>query len=63
MDAQIGREMEILFEELKPDGKVFGRSNNFFNLLVKGSEELLGTTRKVRVTASDKGSLEGEVVA
>ncbi len=63
MDAQIGREMEILFEELKPDGKVFGRSNNFFNVLVKGSEELLGTTRRVRVTAGDKGALEGELLA
>ena len=62
MQEQMGREMEILFEELKPGGKIFGRSNNFFNITIFGSEELLGLTRKVRVTGVDKGSLEGELV-
>lgn len=63
MASQIGKQMSVLFEELKPGNQVFGRSNNFFNLMVKGSEELLGKTKDVLVTAYDKGSLEGKVIA
>jgi len=62
MASQVGKTMRVFFEELKPNNCVFGRSNNFFSLTAKGSEELLGLTKDVLVTAYEKGSLEGKVI-
>jgi len=44
MDAQIGTKVEVLFEELKSDGKVAGRSDEGRLIMVDGSEDLLGKT-------------------
>ena len=63
MRAQVGKVHEVYFEELRQDGHVSGRSDNNFLVKVKGSEELLGQIRKVKVTASARMSLSGELLA
>jgi len=53
----------VYFEDLNRDGYVSGRSDNNFVIKVKGSEELLGEFRDVKVTAIGRTILTGEVVA
>jgi tRNA-2-methylthio-N6-dimethylallyladenosine synthase len=62
MEEQIGKEFDVLFEELKEDGKIFGKSDNFFNVVVKGSESLLGETKRVYITGKTRGALEGNII-
>ena len=57
-----GRVYEVYFEELKPGGYVAGRTNNNMIVKVKGSEELLGKFKKVKITKPARLSLEGELV-
>jgi tRNA-2-methylthio-N6-dimethylallyladenosine synthase len=61
--AQLGKTLEVLFEELKPDGFVFGKSDNNFTIKVKGSEELLGQTLPVKITQTNRMVLTGEVLS
>jgi len=56
------KEVEVYFEELRPDGFVAGRSDNNLLVKVKGSEELLGTIQKVRITKLARLSFEGELI-
>ncbi len=58
----LGREVEVYFEELKENGTVSGRSDNNLLVKVKGSEELLGTLRRVRITHTSRLSYEAELV-
>ncbi|WP_456390148.1 tRNA (N6-isopentenyl adenosine(37)-C2)-methylthiotransferase MiaB [Hydrogenimonas sp.] len=62
-DGRIGRVVDVYFEELRPGGRVAGRTDN--NLLVQaaGSEELLGKIVKVKITDTNRLSSEGVVVA
>ncbi|WP_200762697.1 tRNA (N6-isopentenyl adenosine(37)-C2)-methylthiotransferase MiaB [Nitrosophilus alvini] len=60
---QKGKVFNVYFEELKPGGYVAGRSDNNFIIKVKGSEELLGEFRDVKITKPGRLSLEGEVIA
>lgn len=53
---------EVYFEELKPGGYVAGRTDNNWIVKVKGSEELLGEFKSVRITKPGRLSLEGELV-
>ena len=53
----------VYFEDLNRDGYVSGRSDNNLVIKVKGSEELLGEFRDVKVTAIGRTILTGEVVA
>ncbi|MDQ1339418.1 MAG: tRNA-2-methylthio-N6-dimethylallyladenosine synthase [Campylobacterota bacterium] len=62
MASQVGKTIKILFEELKPNGRIFGRSNNFFSLTANGSEELLGLEKDVLIIDYVNGSLEGKVI-
>jgi tRNA-2-methylthio-N6-dimethylallyladenosine synthase len=62
MDEQLGKEFEVLFEELKEDNRVFGKSSNFFNVIVEGSENLLGQTRRVKITGRGRGALEATLL-
>ncbi len=62
MKAQIGKIAKVLFEELKSDGKVAGRSDEGRLVIVKGSEELLGKIVDVKITNAKLVQLEGEVV-
>jgi tRNA-2-methylthio-N6-dimethylallyladenosine synthase len=57
-----GREVEVYFEELRPDGYVAGRSDENLLVKVKGSETLLGSMRNVRITKISRLSFEGELI-
>jgi len=61
--TQMGKVYRVYFEDLHRDGYVAGRSDNNLVLKVKGSEELLGEFRDVKVTAIGRTILTGEVVA
>lgn len=63
-NAQLmGNEYEVYFEDLHKDGYAAGRSDNNMLIKVKGSEELLGQFRTVKVTAIGRTILTGEIVA
>jgi len=59
---EVGKIYEVYFEELKSKGRVGGRSDNNFLVLVEGSEELLGKFKKVKITKASRHSLFGEIV-
>ena len=59
----MGNVYRVYFEDLHRDGYAAGRSDNNLVLKVKGSEELLGEFRDVKVTAIGRTILTGEVVA
>ena len=63
MDAQMGAEHIVYFDELKAGGKISGRSDDGKLFFVEGSEELLGKIVKVKVTKTSRGALEGTVCA
>ncbi|MGB5966605.1 MAG: tRNA (N6-isopentenyl adenosine(37)-C2)-methylthiotransferase MiaB [Sulfurimonadaceae bacterium] len=63
MQRQVGKVLEVYFEELRADGYVSGRSSNNFLVKVKGSEELLGQILDVKITAAARMSLSGELLA
>ncbi len=62
MDAQMGTIHYVYFDELKNNGRVSGRSDDGKLFFVKGSEELLGEIRAVRVTKTSRGALDGELI-
>ena len=53
---------EVYFEEIRNNGGVAGRAENSFMVQVEGSEELLGETKKVRITNPRRKVLYGEVI-
>ncbi|HEC1759541.1 TPA: tRNA (N6-isopentenyl adenosine(37)-C2)-methylthiotransferase MiaB [Campylobacter lari] len=59
---QKDKEFEVLFEELRSEGFVAGRSDNNFLIQVKGSEELLGQIKKVKITNPRRMVLNGEIL-
>ena len=59
----MGKTFRVYFEDLNADGYVSGRSDNNIVIKVKGSEELLGTFRDVRITSLGRTILTGELVA
>ena len=62
MDAQMDKVHKVYFDELKPNGKISGRSDDGKLFFVQGSEEFLGKIVEVKVTKVSRGALEGEVV-
>jgi tRNA-2-methylthio-N6-dimethylallyladenosine synthase len=58
----MGSELDVYFEELRSDGGVSGRSDNGFMVQVQGSEELLGATKKVKITYPRRTTLYGEIL-
>ena len=58
----IGNTYRVYFEELIRDNYVSGRSDNNHVIKVKGSEELLGEFREVKITATGRTILTGEIV-
>ncbi|MDD3769554.1 MAG: tRNA (N6-isopentenyl adenosine(37)-C2)-methylthiotransferase MiaB [Sulfuricurvum sp.] len=58
-----GREFDVYFEELRSDGYAAGRTDNNITVKVKGSEELLGTIRRVKITEVSRLVQYGEIVA
>jgi len=63
MDAQMGKEHMVYFDELKSEGRISGRSDDGKLFFVQGSEELLGKIVKVKVNKTSRGALEGRVCA
>jgi len=59
---EVGKVHRVYFEELRPGGYVAGRTDNNQIVKVKGSEELLGSLRDVKITHAGRLVLEGEVV-
>ena len=62
MNAQMGEVHKVYFDELKPNGRVSGRSDDGKLFFVQGSEELLGKIVDVKVTKVSRGALDGVVV-
>ena len=60
--ATRGKVYEVYFEELRNNGGIGGRAENSFMVQVEGSEELLGLTKKVRITNPRRKTLYGEVI-
>jgi tRNA-2-methylthio-N6-dimethylallyladenosine synthase len=59
---RVGKVVDIYFEELKPGGKVAGRSSNNLMVQVDGSEELLGKIASVKITEAGRLSNFGVLV-
>ncbi len=59
----LGKTFRVYFETLNKDNFVSGRSDNNLVIKVKGSEELLGEFRDVKITSIGRTILTGEVVA
>lgn len=62
MDAQLDTVQNVYFDELKPGGRVAGRSDEGRLVFVKGSEELLGRIKPVMVTGASRTALEGHTL-
>lgn len=62
MAAKVGTVMEVLFEDLKPNGEIMGFSDNYCPVFVKGSDELLGQFAKVKIISNSRTSLKGELL-
>ncbi len=60
--ASMDKVYEVYFEELRNNGGVAGRADNSFMVQVEGSDELLGLTKKVRITNPRRKVLYGEVI-
>ncbi len=62
MQAQLGTIHQVYFDELKPNGKVAGRSDDGKLIFVEGSEELLGAIVPVQITKTSRSLLDGIVI-
>ena len=60
--SQLGKTFRVYFEELFQDMYISGRSDNNIVIKVKGSDELLGQFRDVKITSIGRTVLTGEVV-
>lgn len=61
--TSLGKTYKVYFEDLNKDYFVSGRSDNNIVVKVKGSDELLGEFRDVKITAIGRTILTGEIVA
>ncbi|MBU0721834.1 tRNA (N6-isopentenyl adenosine(37)-C2)-methylthiotransferase MiaB [bacterium] len=59
----LGKVYRVYFEELNRDYFVSGRSDNNIVIKVKGSDDLLGQFRDVKITSIGRTILTGEIVA
>lgn len=63
MDQEVGKVHQVYFDELKPNGRVSGRSDDGKLVFVEGSEELLGQIKDVRITKASRTALDGEIIS
>jgi tRNA-2-methylthio-N6-dimethylallyladenosine synthase len=62
MAKYVGATMQVLFEDLKPNGEIFGFSDNYLQVFIDGSEELLGKMVDVKIIKANRTSLKGKIV-
>ena len=62
MDTQMNKIHKVYFDELKPNNKISGRSDDGKLFFVEGSEFFLGKILQVKVTKISRGALEGIVL-
>ena len=60
--THLGKTYRVYFEDLNRDFFVSGRSDNNIVIKVKGSDELLGQFRDVKITSIGRTILTGEIV-
>ncbi|NPA73769.1 MAG: tRNA (N6-isopentenyl adenosine(37)-C2)-methylthiotransferase MiaB [Epsilonproteobacteria bacterium] len=60
--SQKGKVFEVLFEELRADGFIAGRSDNNFLIRAKGDKEYLGKFADVKITNPRRMALYGEIL-
>ncbi|MGE3613587.1 MAG: MiaB/RimO family radical SAM methylthiotransferase, partial [Sulfurimonas sp.] len=60
--THLGKVYRVYFEDLNQDYFVSGRSDNNLLIKVKGSDELLGAFRDVKITEIGRTILTGEIV-
>lgn len=58
----IGKTMSVLFDSLKPNGEISGFTDNWIQVYVNGSDELLGKIVDVKIISSSRTSLKGEIL-
>ncbi len=63
MNAYIGKTVNVFFDSLKANGEVAGFTDNYCQVFVKGSDDLLGKFVDVKVTDATRTALKGEVVS
>jgi len=61
--SRLGNVYRVYFEDLTRDNHVSGRSDNNIVIKVRGSEELLGKFRDVKITQIGRTILTGEIIA
>ncbi len=59
---QKGKIFDVLFEEMKDDGIIAGRSDNNFMVQTKGKKEYLGKIMKVKIDNPRRMILYGEII-
>ncbi|QOP40607.1 tRNA (N6-isopentenyl adenosine(37)-C2)-methylthiotransferase MiaB [Sulfurimonas marina] len=62
MQKHLGKTYEVYFEDLNRDNYVSGRTNANLVVKVKGSEELLGKFKNVKITQIGRTICTGEIV-
>ena len=62
MDSNVGKVLSVFFEDLKPNGEIMGFSDNYIQVFVEGSEELLGKIVDVKITKASRTSLKGVLI-
>ena len=58
----MGAEFDVLFDGTYKEEFISGKSGEFIITLVKGSADLIGTMRRVRVTKTYNWAVEGEII-
>ncbi len=58
----IGSTMQVYIEELRPNGEVSGYTDNYCQVFLNGSEELLGKFVDVKITEATRTNLKGELI-